>query len=65
MTTPKWRIYSDRLKKSGLSKAEIARRTGIKYPRVAGFFNGYWDLQKRELVEIERVLTEPVEEVVV
>jgi transcriptional regulator with XRE-family HTH domain len=57
----KWRIYSDRLKSSGLSKAEIARQTGIHYSRLSGFFNGYWNLQKHELAEVDKLLEVPVE----
>lgn len=51
-----WRNYASRLKKTGQSRANVVRATNIPYPRVVGFFNGYWDLNEEELSKIETFL---------
>ncbi|MCL2182089.1 MAG: helix-turn-helix transcriptional regulator [Chitinispirillia bacterium] len=57
MSKLNWQIYSARLKKAGVTKAEITRKTGIDYSRLVGFFNGYWDLRAEELAKVDAVLS--------
>lgn len=39
------------------SQADIARETLINYSRLTGFFNGYWDLNEAELMQVRKALT--------
>lgn len=56
MAKTKWQGYSKRLKGTGLKKADVARGTGVYYPRLVGFFNGYWDLNAEELAKVDEYL---------
>ena len=62
MAKLKWQDYHERLEKSGLKQAEIARQTGISYPRLVGFFNGSWDLKPEDLAKVDAVLSASNEE---
>ena len=61
MAKQKWQEYSGRLKRAGLRKSDLARGTGIYYPRLVGFFNGYWDLNPDELAKVDEILNKPLE----
>lgn len=58
MSKRKWQIYREKLKASGKSMADLARSTEIYYPRITGFFNGYWDLRPDEISKVDACLKE-------
>lgn len=52
----RWTIYRRRIERIHVPIADIARGARMKYPRVVGFFNGYWDLRADELSKVNRII---------
>lgn len=48
----------ERIYATGHRIADLVRETGIPYPRVCGYLNGYFGLTKQQMVDIVKKLNE-------
>jgi hypothetical protein len=53
----------EKLKKSKRTAADLARTANIDYRRLAGFMNGYWNLNSSEERKIQIITDEWLSEV--